>query len=485
MSERVDATIQANPSPAEASRWHFGALLDGLWRLLVDVRLLLLAIGLTLLFVLIGLAFPQAPDQLRADPGEATRWLLATAEQRGALGEVISSVGLFDLLHSPVFQLALAMIGLLLLIHLAFALGAALQLRGVAKHFGDETGVAGEPWPIPPGRAIHRLRRTLSEENADTAADLDALLETSYPSLQRAEIPVAPPPYGEEETQPESVLESRTLAVRTPWAAWLRLLLPVGLLFCTASLLLLARQGWEITVPALEPGASSRFAAGDLLLRYQVSVDSETYFATPTLAIEQGAAQEELPLGPGAWARVGGVLVAAQPATPAMLIRTRGDQPMLTQPGQSTPADSIGLIFPAAGSEEALLLPRQGAGLRIVRAASDQDAFVVELYRGDATEPAALIPVADNQPATLLLSDGEIVDLLPLRAVDVTVRSLPGLPLLVVGIILSIAGLVGYWRRPGFALIQVAPWSDSKRVLVAQSDGRGVIAALEEELADA
>jgi hypothetical protein len=487
MGERSEMTNQSNSSAVQERDWGLSALLDSLWRLLTDVRLLLVAIGLTLLFVLISLTLPQLPDQLRIDPSETSRWLLTAAEERGAVGEVLRSVGLFDLLQSPIFQLALALIGLLLLIQLAFAVGAALQLHRIARTFAGGVSAAGEAWPVPPGNAVHRLRATRIVTDEAESAPLDAMLEAHYPSVSRAEVGVAPPLHLAEDVD-APIIELRILGTRRRWAAWLRPLLAGGLLLCTAGLLVLARQGWEVTAPALEPGASNRFAAGDLQLRYDVTIDEGAYSATPVLAVERGADRQEVMLRRGAWLWTSGLLVSAEPAVPAMLVRTRGEQPALTQPGQSTLADSIGLNFPSAGSEQALLLPRQGAGLRILRGGEGEDAFVVELYRTNEAELDEPLRVLDDQPGILLLDDDEIIDLLPLRAVDVTVRRLAGLPLLLAGVLLSLIGLVGYWLRPGYVLLQKAPWSEASHVLIAQSDRQATIAAIEaqeEEAADA
>jgi len=487
MSETLDATTYT--TEATARRWGLTALVDGLWRGLVDLRLLLAVLAVMLLLAIVALGLPQLPDQVRTDPGEANRWLLATAERTGGLGEMLGASGLFNLLRSPIFQLALTMATILLLIQLAYLIGAALQLRRIAAAALHQPGQAGEAIVLPPGRRIYRLRRGVeidapADGGTDGAAPA-AVIATAYPALAHGTITVTAADLPGASSPSEPVQERRTLALRSPWAAWLKPCLPLGLLLFASAIWLLARYGWEVTIPTLAPGETFRYAAGSLELRYDVPVNEATGGATPTLVIDAGAAQARLPLTAGAWANVGGAIAAAEPATTAMLVRTRGSQPLLTQPGQSTPSTAIGLLFPSAGSEQALLLPRQGAGLRIVRAGDGRDEFMVEFYPRNSTSPDPILRVRDDEPQFLALEDGQIVDLLPVPSVRVTVRRVPGLWLLLPALLLTLLGLVGYWRRPGFALLQDAPWSPSKRVVIVQSDRRATIAAVDGVLADA
>jgi hypothetical protein len=487
MAETLDGTTYATEETP--GRWRLTALVDGLWRGLVDLRLLLAVLAVMLLLALIALGLPQLPDQVRTDPGEANRWLLATAERTGGLGEILGASGLFSLLRSPIFQLALAGATVLLLIQLAYVFGAALQLRHVAQDAEHQPSQAGEAVALPPGRRIYRLRRSVEIDDAADKAEDSVLpgpeLAEAYPTVARSAITVAAAEAPGLSSPENPVEEYRTLALRSPWAAWLKLCLPMGLLLFASAIWLLARYGWEVTIPTLAPGETFRYAAGSLELRYDVPVNEATGGATPTLIIDAGEAQERLPLTAGAWANVGGAIAAAEPATTAMLVRTRGSQPLLAQPGQSTPSTAIGLLFPSAGSEQALLLPRQGAGLRIVRAGDGRNEFMVEFYPRNSTAPDPILRVRDDEPQFLTFEDGQIVDLLPVPSVRVTVRRMPGLWLLLPALLLTIVGLIGYWRRPGFALLQDAPWSPGKRVVIVQSDRRATIAAVDGVLADA
>ena len=41
---------------------------------------------------------------------------------------------------------------------------------------------------------------------------------------------------------------------------------------------------------------------------------------------------------------------------------------------------------------------------------------------------------------------------------------------MIVALILTAAGLVGYLQRPGFVLLQVGPWPEQRTVMTVQSD---------------
>ena len=48
---------------------------------------------------------PQLPGQLQDEPAAADRWLTATVEAFGAAATVLRSLGLFDVLHSPLLRI--------------------------------------------------------------------------------------------------------------------------------------------------------------------------------------------------------------------------------------------------------------------------------------------------------------------------------------------------------------------------------------------
>lgn len=518
MANAVDLNppIETAEPEAAASAHGVGAALDALWRWLTDYRLLLVVGAITLLFLLVALALPQMPDQLRNDPGEATRWLLTTAEGYGPLGDLLRQLGLFDLLRSPLLKLALGVITLLLLIHLGELIGSALQLRRIPGVLEQEGGVAGEPLPLPPGRRIRRLRTEISPEQPEESGDngeqaedagqknadpedgevqaddgdvVDALvaqMARDFDDFQRRQTEVAPPPSVAEIIDDlPPVTERRLLGVRGQVAAYLRPLLILGLLAALAAVWLLVNFGWELTSPVLAPGDAYRAASQQVEVRYDLSLaPGEADALTPTLSVDVGQGPQEVAVDGPTRTTVDGVTVDVSPTTPGLLLRTASGQPLLALPGQSTPASAIGLIFPGFGSEEVVLLPRQQAGLRIVRRnlGKEGEAFMVEIYRGAAAEPDQRFAITGDQPQTVAIDEEQSLELLPAPGVSVRLQHTPGSWLVWPALILALAGIYGFWKRPGFLLVQIAPWVEDRQVIVAQSDLASEIGEIERRL---
>jgi len=493
--------------------------LDALWRWLTDYRLLL-AVGLfTLIFLLLAYLLPQMPDQLRGDPGESTRWLVTTAAHYGPFGDLLSQFGFFNVLQSPLLKIALVVIAMLLLIHLAELMGAAWQLRklsGLRQAQAAMTQAAGEPLPLPPGRRIVRLRTSVAicaneagsetnDETTDETTDptVDSLADTlaasmaaSLGDVQRQEVDVQPSPtVAAILDDPMPVTEIRLLAVRGLTATYLRPLLMLGLLLALAAVWLLINFGWALSVPTLTPGKTERFAAQNVELRYDVTMgaDAAGDVATPVLTISVGDHEQRLDVSDGGRMTVNGVVVTAFPTAPGLLLRTSGDQPLLTLPGQSTPATSIGLIFPTVGSEEVVLLKNESTGLRIVRIGSqdsdtgvgepaDGDKFMVEIFRSTTAEPDQRIEINGRTPRVITLDEGQTVDLLPVDGVSAQLRHTPGSWLVWPALALILAGIYGFWKKPAFVLVQIAPWTQEKAVIVAQSDLASELTKIEDEI---
>lgn len=90
MVESISATAETNTQPGRDP-----FLL--IWEFLRQ-PLLLVVVGVGMLFfVLVGLSLPQLPGQCADDPRGATRWLLTTRNEYGALGALLNGLGLFNL----------------------------------------------------------------------------------------------------------------------------------------------------------------------------------------------------------------------------------------------------------------------------------------------------------------------------------------------------------------------------------------------------
>ncbi len=185
--------------------------------------------------------------------------------------------------------------------------------------------------------------------------------------------------------------------------------------------------------------------------------------------------------------RLDGVDVVARAVAPALEVRTLDDSADLARPGQAATVSALGLGFPTDGSEETVLLPKIGAGLRIVRdgqntPAVDDDSFLVEVYSGASEQPLRRFTVSASQIETIRVrGPGDpalTLAFVPLPALAVEASATPGQWLLAVAFVLAVVGLFGYRRQPGFVLVQLGPWPEQRTVMTMQSDLPGELAAL-------
>ncbi len=447
-----------------------GRAADALWRSLASSALLLAVAGLTLFFVLVALVLPQMPGQLHDNPAEAARWLRSVAAGYGVLGELLRGLGLFSFLHSSLLKALLTLLALLLLVSAADQVGAWLTLRRLPALLHAPVEEAGDALPIRLARPLYRMRTTVTGA-PETAADaLAGRLAQRFGDLR-----MQPPPGGAAVS-----VERRVLARRDVRAAALRVLLPVGLLLAVAAAWAVVFFGWEAATPSLAPGGAFRHSPRRLEIVYVIPEAAAGEMLAPRLEVSAGGKQGELPARAAATTTVGGAQISVGAGSPALMVRTASGAP-LVRPGDAIPAPAIGLLFPAGGSEESVILPEQGLGLRIVRLADSADAFLVEVYDTQSAMPGQTLQVRGAGPSLVQLTQtGEQIEFIPASGVAVAARFAPGLWLAWLGLPLAAAGLAGFARRPGFSLVQVARWSPRQAVVVAQSDLRAEM----EQMAD-
>ncbi len=151
----------------------------------------------------------------------------------------------------------------------------------------------------------------------------------------------------------------------------------------------------------------------------------------------------------------------------------------------------MGLSFPTPGSEESLILPDQGIGVRIIRRplsagpekTEDDGVYSVEIYEANSAAPAERLPLDAMKPETIDVADGDVtLEFLPTVGVVVAVRSEPGSPLYWLAGLLTIIGLVGFVRVPAYLLAQVGEWSPTKAFVIAQSNSQRELLSLETSL---
>ena len=135
---------------------------ERLWNILT-YPLLLLAFTLALfLLYLVSLWLPQLPGELRTEATAAQRWFAGASTPWGGAGGLLRNLGLFDVLHSLLFQSLLGVIGFLLLLQVAQTITTIVRLRRVPKVLDRTDAVNGEPLPLLEHTAFAALAQCTS-----------------------------------------------------------------------------------------------------------------------------------------------------------------------------------------------------------------------------------------------------------------------------------------------------------------------------------
>ena len=477
MVESISATAETNTQPRRDP-----FLL--IWEFLRQ-PLLLVVVGVgMLLFVLVGLSLPQLPGQYADDPAGATRWLLTTRNEYGALGALLNGLGLFDLIHSPLVRIGLALLGLLLLVHLGEQLADIQRSRRLPGLLAAAKGDAGEPLPIAGTGQIFRSRLALDAPFSRMSGVVGARLGDRFDANPSVLVRRTQLGGGAADT---SDGEMRWLVQGHTWAYYLRPLLLLGILLALAVLWGSVNFGWEVAPAPLAPGSEFHFSRQGLRLGYSVMNENSGSGQVAALQVQLGDSTQLLPVGSTRTARLNNTSIRMQANVPGIFLES--DTPgMLLLPGQSRTTDRIGFVFPTAGSEESVLIPDGDVGLRLVRLA-EEGRFLVETIpsQGGAVTRGE---ISQDETRTIELIRGEragseaSLRIRFLPGLNVRVRYLPGDWLLWGALVLGLAGAVGYLRRPFFALVQLAPWPDERSVLVVQSSSPEPLAELEGRMGD-
>jgi hypothetical protein len=478
------------PSAADASPWQ--RLVRGAWNLVNASWLLVFISVLLVLLLALTWVLPQLPGQLSSEAGAAERWLAATAAAWGSLGSLLRGLGLFQVMHSPLLQLLLALLAFTLLVHLARLAWAAYLLRKTAAVLDLPGGTNGEPLPIATASELLRWRHSHPAMPLNLAHELQRLLEARLGNLERRTVrvaaapqlalevphaPVADPPVD------AVVLEERLLAIRGVTLAYLRPLLPLGMLVALALIWINAIRGWEFTAYQLAPGERTADPIHDLRFEYRIEQPSAGTLQ-PQIVASVGDDTLVIPVTQQMEERVGNAMVRAQPGAPGLLIQTVDGTPLLARPGQATPISTIGLGFPSVGSEETILLPQQAVGLRIVRLEQGrpgppEDGFLVEVFHGGNEQAVSRITVDASDIVTIPTAAGSVtLAVTPLPTLTIAVRHGPGLWLFWPALALVALGALGFWQQAGFVLAQIGPWPPERAVVTLQSDLPAEMASL-------
>jgi hypothetical protein len=484
-----------------------------------------------LLVLLLALTWvlPQMPGQLASEAGAADRWLAATTAAYGALGAFFRSLGLFQIMHSPLLQLLLALLMFALLVQLARLARGAYALRKIPAVLDLAGGVNGEPLPVLSSGELLRWRLAHPSAPLTVTGELHRLLDARLRHIDRRTVRVSPavlthsapdktgtkPDAGHEsrhehrldvrhEARPEpkpelraearsdlrdggdgatSTLEERLLALRGLNASLLRPLLPLGMLCALALIWINAAFGWEFTAFQLAPGERTADPIHDVRFEYHL-VQPEPDLLQPSLIATIGDSAVGIPVTQEMTEQVGNAVVRAEPGAPGLLVQTIDNALLLARFGQAAPVAAIGLAFPNLGSEETLLLPQHAVGLRIVRLEGGApgpagDGFLVEVFQGGNERPVARITVDHSEVVSIPTFTGDVpLAMTPLPALNIQVQHAPGFWLLWPALALLALGALGFARRPGFILAQIGPWPPERAVVTLQSDLPGEMASL-------
>ncbi|MEZ4657960.1 MAG: hypothetical protein R2911_10340 [Caldilineaceae bacterium] len=442
------------------------AFLQPVWRGLRQPWLLLLSGGLTVFFLLSTRAIPQLPTLLATDAAASTRWLRTTSQTYGANGQWMQSLGLFDLLHSPLLYLLILWLGLLLAVHLGEQMGALRQLRALPTLIQRVPAQAGIPLLQHTSMPLHQERYVRPAAPETLAAQFMSEMQQHFGAFIRIDAAL------NADEKPENApaapaTEIRLFSIKNAVFGYLRLLFIGGLLTALLVVWWISQHSWEIPSLLLAPGDSVRYSA----LRLGFSYDGAPEAANnAVIQVQLGETKRPFTVGSaGGSLRLDQINISGYLGPPGLQVNTVGGARLLTRPGQAGVADTIGLVFPNEGDEEFILIPQEAAALRILRAANGAAPyFLVEVYNQSAldegnAQPVQRLTVAQRQDLVIPIQDAQLpLTFDPRPSVMLQAQSLPGLWLLWPPLVAIGVGMISLLRRPSFRLVQIAPAADGR-----------------------
>ena len=257
--------------------------------------------------------------------------------------------------------------------------------------------------------------------------------------------------------------------MRRPLGAAGPLLTYAGPLLILLGLLLNDALGWRAANIALAPGDSTLLPRADGLW---ITLDGTAgeQSAPVTLSLTRMNADKRVRIAANQPARWGGVWLTQQEIAPALAVSAvdSNGQPIAIQslaPGGEV-NQKLQLLFQQTQSEQAFALPTRDLTFRAVSypALPERNiaapVFLVEAYRG-----ADPVPVFDElvEDTAAVKLDGVTLTLHRDRYVILEAAALPGLPLLLLGAIMVLAGV-----------ITSAAWGPSRAWIGMAADGDAV-----------
>jgi hypothetical protein len=478
-------------SSAESQQGLATSWLDALWQALIDPRGLVAVGALLTAFALLGVLLPQMPGQLRSEALAGERWLTATAESYGALGGLLRGVGGFDVLRSPVFWALLWAALFLSLMQVAHLASTTYRFHRLPRALDDVEQPCGEAASIFLAERIFRWRGTAPFSATTAIERCEAQMQPWAGRIERRTVSVPLSAFQMEAfaaigvEPPQTVQEERVLGLRQEWASALRPLLPAGVALALMLVGWYSVAGSSFVAPALLPGERASDATLGLTVEYQL-LSFQPNVIGPVLQVSKGEAHRFLPLVSGS-AELNGVVVNVRPGPPALLVRTLDDAPLLMRLGQSFGVSEVGLGFPHPGGEQALVVPRYGVGMRIIRqdegGTAPDSAFIVEVFQGENETPTQRFTVVESQVIAIEATEGQLLlNFVPIAMFQVYAYTAPQLWLLLPALLLMAAGVCGFLRKAIFVLVQAGPWPMDRSIVVLQSNRLALLTSLREQL---
>ena len=392
-------------------------VLDGLWYAGSASYTLMILTALLAGTLALAAIIPQQPAGLAGAAAE--QWLTGAASGYRQAGSFLRAVGVFHIAGSPWMRAILA----------ALALNLALRVAaqaGFLHRLWRSPGLLG----APPRLIVQRT--TLPGSLDILVSQVSAMFGPRFSSV----------------AIDNEAEHAQVYAVQRPLGATGPLLTYLGPLLIMLGLLLNDALGWRAINIALAPGGSASLpVAGGL----RVTLDSVAEAGTKPAVLRLADAQagRSVPIAANRPARWGSVWLTQQELGPVLAVSAEdgGGQPVPIQALASGGAVSerLQLLFQQTQGEQAFALPTLDLSFRAVSypALPERNiaapVFLVEAYRG--ADPAPVFDELVEDIATVNL-DGVTLTLRRDRYVTLEAAALPGLPLLLLGAIIMLAGVI-------------------------------------------
>jgi hypothetical protein len=392
-------------------------VLDGLWYAGSAPQTLMALTALLAGTLALAAIIPQQPAGLTGAAAE--QWLTGAASSYRQAGSFLRAVGAFHIASSPWTRAILT------------ALALNLTLRVAAQ--------AG---------FLHRLWRSTGLLNAPPRLIVQRAALPSALNTLVSQTPAALRPRFSSVAVENDAGHAQVYAVRRPLGAAGPLVTYIGPLLILLGLLLNDTLGWRVANIALAPGSSTLLPRADGL---RVTLDSIAgeQSAPAVLGLTGMNADKKVRIAANQPALWGSVWLTQQEIGPVLAVTAEDSngRPVAIQslaPGGEV-SQKLHLLFQQTQGEQAFALPTRDLIFRAVSypALPERNiaapVFLVEAYRG--ADPAPVLDELVQDTAAVNL-DGVTLTLRRDRYVILEAAALPGLPLLLLGAIITLVGVI-------------------------------------------